>query len=216
MQRGRLTTIFYREESQSSELLVVNSQTRRGRPTKNRMEAMIRNPGLFPRGCGEYLMGARVLPGAERLALLYAAEVVRIIDYQGTVVSALDPRDPNTGYTCEGYDPNKDARRDQVKVVPLKRELWANVSDHKNPVLSDCKPLSREAQRYLDEELSILKGTLEVTRFRLAHAADEEERKRYQDSVTLLEEEVSKIEETLVSGQTCRSTPRQVPYRLAY
>ena len=213
---GGLTTLFLRDESERSEVWVVKSRVQWGRPVKNRIEAMIRGSGLFPQGCGEYLMGARVLPGSDRVALLYAEEVVRVADYQGRVVNALDPRDPNTVYTCEGYTPNKNARRGEVRVDARKRELWATVLDFKNPVVSDCKLMTPDQVEYLKEELSSLKESVSRMRDRLAHAADEEERKRYQDSVTLLEEEVSKIEKTLASGQSCRTSGRPVPHRLGY
>ena len=78
-------------------------------------QVRIVDPTLFPNQCGSYFMGARVLPGAQKVAGLYAANVIRIIDFTDSsspvVTVGFDDRIPGVGYTCEGYEPNWNAGR---------------------------------------------------------------------------------------------------------
>ena len=81
----------------------------------NPSQVRIVDPTLFPSQCGSYFMGARVLPGSQKIAGLYAANVIRLIDFSDAskpvATIGFDDRIPGIGYTCEGYEPNWNAGR---------------------------------------------------------------------------------------------------------
>lgn len=100
-----------------------------------------------PRGCGQYLIGVRLLPGKSEMLFLYAHNVMRYINLSGEIKWTFDNRPKSMGFTCEGRVPNKNAEReniliegDLIKATILDRSRKVRACDTKEELYDLANP----------------------------------------------------------------------------
>jgi hypothetical protein len=189
-------SIFFAEDSRSR-LFIVDTILKQGKPQKNVIVTEIKNPDLFPKGCGSYLMGARILPGSQKVALLYKASVVRIVDIKSSqVVDLFDVRDPGMAYTCELYRPNKEALRDQVSLSVVQKQIHIEYYDYsKKELTCSSDELTASQIKNINDDLSFLVSLMEDYQAR--------QNPVYTEHIKNLEQEIKAYRLSLENNKRC-------------
>jgi hypothetical protein len=103
------------------DFIIVDAKATAGADTISSVVAQtkISDQSIFPFDCGRYLKGGRLIPGTNKIVALYA-EAIRSVDYTNPgapVVTMLNDRSiPGMGSTCEGYNPNWRANREDFSL----------------------------------------------------------------------------------------------------
>jgi translation elongation factor EF-G len=105
---------------------------------------------------------------------------------------------------------------DDVKIIASQRKIRFTVTDYKNHVFSECKPLSDPERKNLQDELPWQTDLLKNTQSLLESAYDEDDRIGYQSSINLISQSIKGIQHALSTGKLCKISPRKVQRSLQY
>lgn len=193
IQGARETMILANEAG--TKLWVAEAKLEGDTPASLRSVKGVSKSTIFPQFCGSYLMGARLLPGSKNIALLYAHNVVRIVDpSKQKIVLNFDPRPEDVAYSCEGYIPNKDALRDSVTINTNTSTIDLTVNDwsQATQVCTD-RPITDYERSYFPDYIEYMEETLADMRASGAH-------ERYPDSYSRMSETLERRKKALETG----------------
>lgn len=101
---------------------------------------------LYPKGCGQYLMGGRMLPGFNKVALVYAQKI-RTVDFSNPsaleIALVNDRSIPGMASTCEGYMPNWEGGREDLVLDAAAKTLTLETTSREAVEQIEEKKISR-------------------------------------------------------------------------
>ena len=135
---GSITALFltsgYKGSTKEGLLYINATQSKDTQAVYINVKFQFEDSELLSQGCGQYLMGGRVLPSTTKVALLFAGNRVEFVDFRGAVSGSAekpiitmghDERIPGMAYTCQGYFANWDVthKDDSFKLDPQTKTI---------------------------------------------------------------------------------------------
>ncbi|MFZ4713771.1 MAG: hypothetical protein ACOYL6_08680 [Bacteriovoracaceae bacterium] len=177
--------LFY--DKVEKKLLYVKTKTRGSNPTKIREFYTVNRADFFPNHCGGSLAGARIIPKAELIVLIYPGNIMKTVNVRSEeLVNQIDHSNPNGAFSCNNYDPDSDYRRDDVTVSVDRKKAYLNFSYEDFNDVEKKAVIIRPLEAYDYEKLADKKEYFSANvnkEYTLMNQAQDLEQKKYHEKL---------------------------------